>query len=103
MINTDKLLTFVEPYYKNKDIMHNLSHIERVLKHVNKLLESGKYIVKSLIVGSVRGQTLEQTINYIEDNVLNKGICYLPEAENVYIQQQEFAKSFICDLKEGLE
>ncbi|QSX06078.1 hypothetical protein JYG23_01020 [Sedimentibacter sp. zth1] len=178
MINTENLLTFVVPYYQNKDIMHNLSHIERVLKYVNKLLEVGNYkvdrdiltysayfhgfiynseecivdwlktqqisndmieriiniawesqkdkmaitlegkilhdahmieggktylIVKSLITGSVRGQTLEQTIKYIEDNVLSKGICYLPEAQNVYIQQQEFAKSFICDLKGGLD
>ncbi|GKX65919.1 hypothetical protein [Inconstantimicrobium mannanitabidum] len=177
MINIDNLLSFVKPYYENKDIMHNLSHIERVLKYVDKLLEAGRYqvdkdiltyaayfhgfiynseesivewlkmqqvhndiigkiitvawesqkdeeavtlegkilhdahmieggktylIVKSLITGSVRGQTLEQTIKYIEDNVLDKRVCYLPEAQDIYRQQQQFAKSFISDLKEGL-
>jgi len=178
MINIINLLDFVKPYYENKDIMHNLTHIDRVLKYVKKLLEVGNYkadidiltysaylhgfiynseqnifdwlktqqistviiekiikvawesqkdeiatilegkilhdahmieggktylIVKSLITGSVRGQTLEQSIKYIEDNVLGKGFCYLPEAQVIYIKQQEFAKGFICDLNEGLK
>ncbi|WP_291583891.1 hypothetical protein [Clostridium sp. UBA6640] len=169
---------FVNPYYKNKDIMHDLSHIERVLKYVEKLLKEGKYeadidiliysayfhgfiynseeriiqwlqeqglsrekiskiikvswesqkdniaetlegkilhdahmieggktylVVKSLITGSVRGQTLEETIRYIEENVLNKGTCYLQEAKTIFKNQQEFAKQFIKDLKEGLQ
>lgn len=176
MINIDNLLTFAKPYYENKDIMHNLSHIDRVLKYVNKLIkacncvvdmdvltygayfhgfiynsektivewlniqgvssvtidkiikaswesqkdeeamtlegkilhdahmiEGGKtyLIVKPLIVGSVRGQTLEDTIKYIEDNILGKGTCYMPEAQEFYLKQQEFARNFIYDLKEG--
>lgn len=177
MVNMDKLLDFVKPYYEDKDIMHDLSHISRVLICVEKLLKTGDYkedvdtlkyaayfhgfiynseekivewlkgetipskmidkiitvaresqkdevaqtlegkilhdahmieggktylIVKSLITGSVRGQTLEQTIEYIENNILDKGRCYLSEAQIIYYQQQEFAKSFIKDLKEGL-
>jgi len=43
MINIINLLDFVKPYYKNKDIMHNLSHIDRVLKYVKKLLKAGNY------------------------------------------------------------
>lgn len=43
MVNTDNLLDFVKPYYESKDIMHNLSHIDRVLKYVKKLLEAGDY------------------------------------------------------------
>jgi uncharacterized protein len=171
------LLEFVTPYYEGKDIMHDLSHINRILLYVEKLLKMGNYkadiviikyaayfhgfiynseqniirwldnqeltrdvidkiitaawesqkdeaaqtlegkvlhdahmieggktylIVKSLITGSVRGQTLEQTIKYIDNNVLGKGTCYLPEAQALYYQQQEFAKGFINDLKVGL-
>lgn len=178
IISKEKLVEFVIPYYKNKDIMHDLSHIERVLKYVEKLVKSIDYkvdmdiliygayfhgfiyngekniiqwlqsqnmsqsmikkiinasresqkdeeaitiegkilhdahmieggktylIVKSLITGSVRGQTLEETIKYIEDNILGKGTCYLPKAKRIYQEQQEFAKAFICDLKEGLK
>jgi len=174
MINKEKLIEFVEPYYENKDIMHNLDHIERVLKYVEKLvknidysvdmdiliyglyfhgfiynsekiiiqwlktqnisqdiidkvinvsresqkdeeaatiegkilhdahmIEGGKtyLIVKSLITGSVRGQNLEETIKYIEDNILDKGTCYLLEAKKIHCEQQEFAKNFIYDLK----
>lgn len=178
MIDIRVLEDFVKPYYENKDIMHNLSHIERVLKYVNKLVIQGKYevdidiltysayfhgciycdeekivnwlkdkdisvnkinqiiktawesqknsnpetlegkvlhdahmieggknylIVKSLITGSVRGQTLDETVKYIEDNILGKGTCYLSESIEIYKQQQEFAKEFIKDLKEGLD
>lgn len=178
MINVNNQLEFVKPYYESKDIMHNLSHIDRVLKYIEKLLKAGDYkadidiltysayfhgfiynseqnivdwlkkqevsidkidriikaswespkdesavtmegkilhdahmieggktylMVKSLITGSVRGQTLEQTIKYIEDNILGKGICYLPEAQIIYSQQQDFAKCFISDLNEGLK
>ena len=178
MINTNELIEFVTPYYQNKDIMHDLSHIERVIKSVNKLLkhydvfidldsityaayfhgfiykeeekivkwlnengfteeriefiikvswesqkpeipetfegkilhdahmiEGGKtyLIVKSLITGLVRGQKLEETIEYLEKNILGKGSCYLEEAKVVYEEQQIFAKQFIKDLKEGLE
>lgn len=177
MININNLKSFVKQYYKNKDIMHDLLHVDRVLKYVEKLTKVGNYnvdmevliyaiyfhgfiysneqdiinwlqiqgvsnnmierivkaswesqkdkeaktlegkvlhdahmieggktylIVKSLITGSVRGQTLEETIIYIENNILGKGICYLPEAQVIYNQQQEFAKDFINDLKEGL-
>ena len=52
---------------------------------------------------SVRGQTLGQTIKYIEDNVLDKRACYLPEAQIIYSKQQKFAKDFIYDLNEGLK
>ena len=178
MININNLLDFVKPYYESKDIMHNLSHINRVLKYVDKLIKVSNYkydediltystyfhgfiynseqniidwlktqqvsiimidkiikvswesqkdeiamtlegkilhdahmieggktylIVKSLITGSVRGQDLYQTIKYIEDNVIDKGGCYLPEAKTIYLQQQDFAKGFIYDLNEGLK
>ena len=177
MINTNNLRNFANKYYDNKDIMHDLSHVDRVLKYVENLTAVGNYnvdgevltyamyfhgfiynrekeiitwlqtqgvsdnmidkilkaawesqkdkeartlegkilhdahmieggktylIVKSLITGSVRGQTLEETIIYIENNILGKGVCYLPEAQKIYDQQQEFAKNFIKDLKEGL-
>ncbi len=182
MISKEKLIEFVTPYYKNKDIMHDLSHIERVLKYVERLVKSIDYkvdiyididiliygayfhgfiynsekniiqwlqsqnmsrsmikkiinasresqkdeeaitiegkilhdahmieggktylIVKSLITGSVRGQTLEETIKYVEDNVLGKGTCYLPKAKMIYQEQQEFANAFIYDLKAGID
>jgi len=178
MMNISDLRQFVRPYYENKDIMHDLSHIDRVLKTANRLgksyeneiehevlmiaayfhgfiykdekrirewlkteglshdkidkivqvawesqkkeiprtlegkilhdahmIEGGKtfLIVKSLITGSVRGQTLEETIEYIEKNILGKGQCYLDEAKEIYAEQQKFAREFIRDLKEGLK
>lgn len=178
MIDEASLRRFVSPYYEHKDIMHDLSHIERVIKSANKLgesysnqfdqelvlyaayfhgfiysdenavrkwlfdhglaeeqvekiiqiawdsqkmeipetlegkilhdaymIEGGKtYLVdKSLITGSVRGQTLEETIEFIEKNILDQGRCYLPEAQEAYALQQVYAKEIIKDLKGGLE
>lgn len=79
--------------------------MEGRILHDAHMIEGGRtyFIVKSLITGSVRGQTLEQTIDYIENNILDKGLCYLPEAQEIYDEQQAFAKDFIVSLKEGLD
>ena len=38
MIDEKALVEFVEPYYKEKDIMHNMWHIELVKKQMDKIL-----------------------------------------------------------------
>jgi len=75
----------------------------RVAKFMVEISESKDkliIIVKSLITGSFRGQDLYQTIQYIEDNVIGEGAFYLPEAQTIYFQQQDFAKGFIYDLND---
>ncbi|MCU6794269.1 hypothetical protein OB236_19365 [Paenibacillus sp. WQ 127069] len=178
LINLFDLIQFVSPYYTNKDIMHDLSHIERVLNSAKKLLkhypqikdldliiyscyfhgfiysqedlirdylikqgldgeiinkivkvswesqkdeipetlegkilhdshmvEGGRtyLIVKALCTGTARGQNLEETLNYLENNVIGKRECYLPEAKAIYFEMQQFASTFIKDLREGLK
>lgn len=152
-----KLIEFVKPYYENKDIMHDLSHIGRIIKMADELkksvhektdknlliygayfhgiikdenairnflrennfdekyiekiidatkeslkeneaktiegqilhdahmVEGGEYflLIKSLITGSIRGQSLDETINYFKKKVLNHGKCYLYEAQKL--------------------
>jgi len=169
-----KLIEFVRPYYANKDIMHNMWHIELVEKWVNKILNMNCYaanveyltfatyfhgfiytheadvrawlkeqnlseedicrvveiayesqrteipesiegkilhdahlieggrvyqITKCLITGSLRGQSLLETINYIETNILDKSVCYLPETLELFEQANQFTKYFISELK----
>ena len=177
MWNEKALLEFVEPYYIDKDIMHNMWHIELVKKMVNKILfiisyevdeeclvlatyfhgfiykdeekikrwligqgydeekiskviriawesqrqevpetiegkilhdahvlEGGKtyLIVKTLITGSVRGQTLLETLNYMERNVLDKNRCYLPETIPLCEEMNEYTNHFFEELMEGI-
>jgi uncharacterized protein len=177
MINFDRLIHFVAPFYENKDIMHNLSHIERMIgcakllideheiivdediiiygsyfhgfiyreellireflqgenlaeNYIDKivsaswesqkdndaetqegmvlhdahLIEGGKTFlaVKSLVTGTARGQKLEQTIHYIENNVLGKSSCYFPKAQELYRQKEEYASTFMRELRAGL-
>jgi len=45
------------------------------------MLEGGEYflLIKSLITGSVRKQSLEETLKYFEEKVLYCGECYFKE------------------------
>ncbi len=170
-----ELKRFVKPYYESKDIMHNFSHVLRILREAEKLaknydigkelltygaylhgvvpkheeaarqflkkqglseqrinqiiqvaweshkevepqpiegkilhdahlIEGGKtfMIVKSLITGALRGQTLQETIKYIENNLLGKFHCYLPEAKKLYKEKEIFAREFLKELKKHL-
>jgi uncharacterized protein len=176
-MNKEKLIDFVTPYYANKDIMHNMWHIELVLKYVDRILkichynvdydsllyaayfhgfiysneseiigwlrfqnidenkiqfiitvanesqrpeipqtlegkilhdahvlEGGKQysVVKCLITGSARGQTLSQTIDYIEKFIIDNNKCYLPETIPLCEESNEYLRTFIQTLKEDI-
>lgn len=45
MINEKELIKFVKPYYEDKDIMHNMWHIELVKKAIDKILKTSNYNV----------------------------------------------------------
>lgn len=177
MLNDKALLEFVEPYYADKDIMHNMWHIELVQKMVSKILSNCNYtvdeeclklavyfhgfiymdeekikqwmiaqnydeekisktiqiawesqrneipetiegkilhdahvleggrtyqVVKTLITGSVRGQSLIDTLNFMEKNVLNQNKCYLPETISLCEDMNNYTNSFFADLKDGI-
>ncbi len=177
MLNEKALLEFVEPYYTDKDIMHNMWHIELVQKMINKILSCSRYkvdeeclvlatyfhgfvyrdedkikqwmiaqnydeemisktikiawesqrseipetiegkilhdahvleggktylIVKTLITGSVRGQSLLDTLRYMEKNVLDKNSCYLPETIPLCEKMNKYTNSFFEELTEGI-
>ena len=74
------------------------------LLHDAHLLEGGRtfLITKSLVVGTLRGQTLEQTIRYIEERVLGQFRCYLPETQERYAEYERFAADYLADLKQHL-
>lgn len=79
--------------------------MEGKVLHDAHILEGGKTytVVKTLITGSVRGQTLEQTIEFMKNNVLNKNKCYLPEAINLCDELNEYTNKFYNDLIEGIK
>ena len=171
------LVEFVKPYYADKDIMHNMWHIELVEKMVEKIIKAGDYrvdkeslclatyfhgfiyreedtivqwlkdngycdekirkviqiawesqrreipetlegkilhdahvleggktylVVKTLITGSVRGQSLPETLDYMERNVLGKNTCYLPETISLCGEMNQFAEAFYEALREAI-
>lgn len=177
MINMEALLEFVEPYYIDKDIMHNMWHIELVKRKVENIISLGNYqvdmeclilatyfhgfiykaeneirhwlkaqqytdemiertvmiawesqrsevpktiegkilhdahvleggktylVVKTLITGSVRGQSLLKTLDYMENNVLYKNKCYLPETIPLCDEMNAFTVEFYRELLEGI-
>lgn len=169
LVDIKKLEEFIKPYYENKDIMHNMWHIELVKKSLNKILQQSNYdidkdlieialyfhgfiyededkirkflkdnsvtdeniekiiqiswesqrpeepktlegkllhdahvleggtyytIVKTLITGSVRGQSLEETLKFMKDHVLNKNKCYLPETIKICDEMNKITNEF---------
>ena len=177
MIDTKALLDFVEPYYADKDIMHNMWHIELVKRAVDRITALGNYkvdseclvlatyfhgfiyiaeneirqwmqaqkyandliektvqiawesqrneipktlegkilhdahvleggktylVVKTLITGSVRGQSLAQTLAFMEKNVLGKNTCYLPETVPLCDEMNRYTDTFFREIKQGI-
>lgn len=175
MLLLEKARQMVAPYYEDKDIMHDFSHIERILNlaidigqayeydaellqlgayfhgmiylaeaevvqfltaegmpadrikqvvqiawgsqkeetaasiegkilHDAHLLEGGKtfFIVKSLVTGTARGQTLEQTLTYIDQQVIGQFHCLLPASQAIFEEKETFTKAFLSDLRQHL-
>lgn len=78
--------------------------LEGKILHDAHVLEGGKnyLIVKTLITGSLRGQTLEQTLEYMKNNVLNKNKCYLEETIPLCESMNEYTNKFYSDLINGI-
>ena len=78
--------------------------LEGKILHDAHVLEGGKtyLVVKTLITGSVRGQSLEDTLKYMEQNVLERNECFLPETKPLCEEMNAFARTFYVDLMEGI-
>ncbi len=79
--------------------------LEGKILHDAHVLEGGKVytVVKTLITGSVRGQSLEETLDYMKENVLGTNRCYLPETIRLCDEMNEFTAEFYEQLIEGIE
>lgn len=177
-IDEQKLTEFAAPYYADKDIMHNMWHIELVKKKIDEItaisnydinyeylilatyfhgfiysdentikrwladqgynnndidsiikiawesqrsevpetiegkilhdahvLEGGRTytVVKTLITGSVRGQTLKETLSFMKENVLNANKCYLPETIPLCNEMNEYTSQFYDEIIKDIE
>jgi uncharacterized protein len=55
-------------------------------------------VVKTLITGSVRGQSLEETLSFMQKNVLGANKCYLPETIKMCNEMNEYTEAFFNEL-----
>ncbi len=176
-MNENRLKAFAEPYYRHKDIMHNMWHIELVHKWMDRIILLGTYqpdyesllyalyfhgfiyteetavrkwldlegidakkadfiirislesqrpeipetlegkilhdahvleggknylVVKTLITGSVRGQDLPRTLDFMKNNVLDRNSCYLPETIPLCEEMNSYARQFLSELESGI-
>ena len=78
--------------------------LEGKILHDAHVLEGGEVytVVKTLITGSVRGQTLEETLEFMEKHVLGANRCYLPETIPFCNEMNRFTDDFFARLKEGI-
>lgn len=176
-ISEEKIREFSKPYYADKDIMHNMWHIDLVHKWLDKLIDDYRYdvnynallpalyfhgfiysdeekiekwlaenglnnseirkivqiawesqrpetpetlegkllhdahvlgggktytVVKTLITGSVRGQSLEKTLDFMKNNVLYQNKCFLPETIKLCEEMNDYTTKFYDDLIKGI-
>jgi uncharacterized protein len=75
--------------------------LEAKILHDAHLLEGGRpfQLIKSMITGSLRGQTLEETISILENRILGNYRCYLPENEQLYKEREEFTVKVLEEMK----
>jgi len=73
---------------------------EGKLLHDAHMIEGGKtfLVTKSLVTGSVRGQSLIETLKYMKANVLDKGQCYFEITRNRYLEAQQYLKDYLDDI-----
>jgi uncharacterized protein len=78
--------------------------LEGKILHDAHLLEGGLtfHVVKSLITGVSRGNSISQIIDYFNSNVNGKYRCYLPENKSPYKKKEAFAREFFRDLEKNL-
>ena len=78
--------------------------LEGKILHDAHVLEGGKtyLIVKTLVTGSVRGQSLLDTLSYMKKNVLDKNSCYLPETIPLCEEMNKYTNTFFEELTEGI-
>ncbi len=78
--------------------------LESKILHDAHQVEGGKvyFITKCLVTGTLRGQTLLETINYVEKNVLYNGDCYLPETKPIWKDSNKFAETYIKELRKEI-
>ena len=178
MIDMKALTAFAAPYYADKDIMHDMWHIELVKKTVDKIVALGAYevdsecltlatffhgfiyiaeseirkwmksqaysdnliektvkvawesqrsevpetiegkilhdahvleggktylVVKTLITGSVRGQSLKETLDFMGKYVLGYNKCYLPETIPLCEEMNRYADTFYRELMDNIQ
>lgn len=78
--------------------------LEGKILHDAHVLEGGKtyLVVKTLITGSVRGQSLKETLDYMEKYVLDKNFCCLPETIPHCEEMNRYAADFYTAIQEGI-
>ena len=78
--------------------------LEGKILHDAHVLEGGKnyLVVKTLITGSVRGQDLPRTLDFMKNNVLDRNRCYLPETIPLCEEMNSYARQFLSELESGI-
>lgn len=79
--------------------------LEGKILHDAHVLEGGEVytVVKTLITGSLRGQTLTETLSFMENHVLGANRCYLPETIPLCDEMNRFTAEFYAKLKMGIQ
>ena len=75
--------------------------LEGKILHDAHVLEGGRSytVVKTLITGSVRGQSLKATLDYMKNHVIDQNHCFLPETIPLCESMNDYTKTFLQELE----
>jgi uncharacterized protein len=72
----EKVKVFVQPYYNKKDLMHNFSHITRVLKLAEKIAKNYQVDNELLIIGAYFHGVIhldeKKVVNFLQSNKIDE-------------------------------
>ena len=77
--------------------------LEGKILHDAHLLEGGKtfWVVKTLILGTARGETLQETLEFYRTH-RSSSRCSLPESQEEFEEKVRFTREFFDDLSENV-
>lgn len=75
--------------------------LEGMIAHDAHLLEGGKYflITKTLVTGTLKGQSLKETVEFLEKKVINEGVCCFPQNQEKLLAAKKISKEYIDEMK----
>ena len=94
----------IKAAWESQSPADSASTIEGKVLHDAHLLEGGKsfFVTKTLVTGALRGGTVEDSIEFLENNIIDKLKVTLPENVALLSDKMDYAKEYVSLFWSGM-